>query len=72
MTKNMGSTDRRIRTLAAISIAVLLLTGEVGAIVAAVLGVLAVVLLATSAVSFCPLYAPFKVSTGKKTSVQSR
>jgi hypothetical protein len=72
MTKNMGSADRLIRTFAALAIAVALVTGQVDGIVAIVLGVLAVVFLATSAVSFCPLYAPFRISTGKKVSVDAR
>ena len=72
MKKNMGTTDRIVRTAAAVVIAVLLLTGQVSGVVATILGVLAVVFLATSIVSFCPLYVPFKVSTGQKTSSQGK
>lgn len=72
MEKNMGSVDRTIRILAALVIAILLLTGQIQGIVAIVVGVLAVVFLATSVVSFCPLYLPFKISTRKETPPKTR
>lgn len=65
MTKNVGPADRIVRTLLAIVLGVLIFTGEVSGTLAIVLGVLAVVLLATSAVSFCPLYVVGKLSTLK-------
>jgi hypothetical protein len=65
MKKNMGAADRAIRVLAALVIFVLLLTGQIGGIIATVLGILAIVFLLTSAVSFCPLYLPFSISTRK-------
>jgi hypothetical protein len=68
MKKNMGTADRAIRVLAAIVIAVLLLTGQFGGVLATVLGILAIVFLVTSAISFCPLYLPFKISTRKNMS----
>jgi hypothetical protein len=67
MNKNMGSADRLIRTLLAIVIGVLVLTGEVTGTLAIILGIVAVAFLATSTISFCPFYAPFKISTMKKT-----
>jgi hypothetical protein len=67
MTRNMGSADRIVRTAAAIVIAALLLTGGVSGIASIILGVIAVAFLATSAARFCPVYVPFKVSTGRKT-----
>lgn len=66
MTRNMGSFDRVFRTLVAIAAGVLILANVVTGITAIVLGVLAVVLVLTSAVSYCPLYASFKISTHKK------
>jgi len=66
MTKNMGTIDRAIRTLLAIVVAILYFTGEISGTTALVLGILAIVFLATSAMSFCPLYAPFKIRTLKK------
>jgi hypothetical protein len=62
----MGSFDRVFRTLAAIAAGVLILANVVTGITAIVLGVLAVVLVLTSAVSYCPLYASLKISTHKK------
>lgn len=66
MTKNMGSIDRIIRLAAAIIIALLIGTQAITGLAAIILGILAVVFVITSAVSFCPLYVPFKISTKKK------
>lgn len=59
----MGSTDRIVRVLIAAVIAVLFFTNVITGIVGTVLLVLAGVFLLTSVVSFCPLYAPFGIST---------
>jgi hypothetical protein len=66
MKKNLGSADRIIRALLAILLGTLVLTGELTGTRAVVLGIVAVFLLATSTVSFCPAYLPFKISTMKK------
>ena len=68
MKKNMGSADQIVRILIAVGIAVLYLTGTISGTLALVLGVLAVVFVATSFMSFCPLYLPFGISTRKKAS----
>lgn len=68
MKKNMGSTDRVIRTLVALAIGVLIVGGPLNGTLAVILGLLAVVFLATSAMGFCPLYASFKISTMKRSS----
>lgn len=68
MKKNMGTTDQIVRTVAAVAFVALLLTRQVSGITAVILGVLAVIFLGTSVMSFCPLYAPCKISTVKKTS----
>lgn len=65
MKKNMGTTDRVIRILVAAVIAILYFSGTLTGILGIVLLVLAVVFLLTSFVSFCPLYAPFGISTCK-------
>ncbi len=65
MKKNMSSADQIIRILIAIGIAVLYFTGTISGALALVLGVLAVVFVATSFMSFCPLYLPFGISTIK-------
>jgi uncharacterized membrane protein len=63
MKKNMGSIDRVIRVVLAVAFGVLVLTGTVNGVLAIILGVLAVVFLGTAAIGFCPLYAPFGIST---------
>jgi hypothetical protein len=65
-TKNMGSADRIIRLTLVALVVVLYVTGVIGGTLAIILGVLAVVFLVTSLVSFCPLYVPFGISTRKK------
>jgi hypothetical protein len=66
MTKNMGTVDRIIRFVFAVAVVVLYFTGVISGILAIILGILAAVFLLTSIVGFCPLYAPFKLSTIKK------
>lgn len=66
MNKNMGNIDRAIRTMVALTIITLYLTDNISGLVAIVLGMLALIFLLTSVISFCPLYAPFKISTCKK------
>ncbi|KAA3664423.1 MAG: DUF2892 domain-containing protein [Chloroflexi bacterium] len=67
MTKNMGTVDRIVRVTLAVVVAILYFTGAISGVAAIILSILAIVFLATSFVSFCPLYAPFKISTiGKK------
>ena len=63
MKKNIGSIDRTIRTiLAPVLVVVGVLVGP-GGWLAIVLYALAAILLATAAVSTCPLYLPFGLST---------
>lgn len=68
MKKNMGFADKITRVLFAIIIAMLYFTNQITGVAAIVLGLFAVVFLLTSLVGFCPLYAPFKISTLKKDS----
>ncbi|MDX1637713.1 MAG: DUF2892 domain-containing protein [Balneolaceae bacterium] len=69
MKKNMGNTDRIIRTLLAIVFAILYFTDVVTGTLGIVLVVLGGIFLLTSFVSFCPLYAPFGLSTCKTETV---
>lgn len=62
----MGNMDKVIRIFIALTVAVLYFTNIINGITAIILGVLAVIFLATSFISFCPLYYPFKISTRKK------
>lgn len=66
MNKNMGNADRVIRLLLAVLVGVLYFTNVISGTLAIVLGVLAVIFLVTSFVSFCPLYVPFRLSTRKQ------
>ena len=63
MKKNMGTADRIIRVIIAAIIAVLYFTGIIPGTPGVILLVLAVVFVLTSLISFCPLYAPFGLST---------
>jgi len=67
MKKNMGIADRIVRIITAVILGVLVFNGTITGALAWVLGVLALVLLLTSFVSFCPLYAPFSITTQKST-----
>ena len=63
MKKNMGTADRIIRTAIAVVIGVLYFTGVLGGTLALILGIVAVLFLLTSLVSFCPTYTLFGIST---------
>lgn len=67
MSHNMGSADRIVRA-AIVAPALVIIALVVGASSAAgiVLFVLAAVMLATSAVGTCPLYAPLGITTCKR------
>jgi Na+(H+)/acetate symporter ActP len=65
MKQNMGSADRIVRVLLAAVVAFLYFTDQITGTAALVLGLFAVIFIATSAMGFCPLYAPFKLSTKK-------
>lgn len=66
MKKNLGLTDRAIRVLAAIVIAILYFTKTVSGSLALFLGIIALVLIFTSLINFCPLYSVFGINTSKK------
>ncbi len=66
MKKNMGSTDKIIRVLLAVVFAALYFTGTVGGTLGIVLLVLGGVFLATSLISFCPLYTILGMNTCPK------
>jgi hypothetical protein len=63
MKKNMGTTDRLIRIVLAVVIAILYFTNTISGTLALVLGGLAIIFVLTSFISFCPLYAPFGITT---------
>ncbi len=60
MEYNVGTTDRLLRLVAGLGIAI------AGVIFESYWGLIGVVLLATAIFKFCPLYLPFKINTSKK------
>ena len=67
MKQNMGTADRLIRSLAvAPALLVLAYLVGFGSIVGVLATVGAVVMVATAAVGFCPLYAPFDFHTNAR------
>ncbi len=66
MKKNMGTPDKLIRIILAVLIAGLYGAGMISGALATILLILAAVFIMTSAISFCPLYLPFGISTAKK------
>lgn len=65
MQKNMGTTDKLIRVLIAAVIGVLYFLDKISGTLAYVLMGVAIVLLVTSLVNFCPLYRLLGTSTCK-------
>ena len=63
MKKNMGTADKSIRLIIAVIIGILYFTGTVSGTLGIILLVAAGVFVLTSFISFCPLYAPFGMST---------
>jgi len=63
MAKNVGKNDKTIRLIVAIVIAILILTGVLHGAWGWILGILAVLLAITSAISFCPVYKVLGIST---------
>jgi hypothetical protein len=60
MKQNVGNVDRIVRIVIGVAIAAL------GIAFKSWLGLIAIVFFATAAVSTCPLYMPFGISTKKK------
>ena len=65
MKRNLSNIDRIVRVIVAALFAYLSFGGVVTGTLGIVLVVLGAVFLLTSVVSFCPLYAMFKLSTFK-------
>lgn len=66
MKHNVGSADKIVRFLIAAVVAVLYFTNTISGTVAIVLGIIAIVMVLTSFISFCPLYGIFRINTIKK------
>lgn len=65
MKRNMSNIDRVVRVIIAAVFAFLYFSGTVTGALGIVLLVLGAVFVLTSIIAFCPLYAPFKISTYK-------
>ena len=65
MKRNMSNTDRIVRVLISALFAYLYFGGIVTGTLGIVLLMLAGVFTLTAVIAFCPLYAPFKLSTYK-------
>lgn len=63
MEKNIGKTDKTIRIIAALILAVLAVSGTISGVFGVILIILAAVLLITAFVGSCPLYTLLKIST---------
>jgi hypothetical protein len=63
MKANVGNTDKLIRIILAIVLGTLYLTNTVSGVLGIVVLIFAVILVATSLISFCPIYPLFGIST---------
>ena len=63
MKKNMGSADRIIRIIIAAIVGILYFTDTISGTLVLIVLILAGIFVLTSLISFCPLYAPFGIST---------
>ena len=65
MKRNMGNTDKGMRIIVAISVALLYYFNVIEGTLAYVLMAVAIIFLLTSLVNFCPLYKVFGINTCK-------
>ena len=63
MKSNMGNTDRIVRIIAAVLIFILFFTGTISGVLGTVLLVVGGIFIATSVISFCPLYSLFGINS---------
>ena len=66
MKPNMGTVDRIIRLVVVVIIAALYFTNQISGLALIILGVIAAAFLVTSLIGWCPIYAPFGISTKPK------
>ena len=70
MKSNLGMADKVVRILAAVAIGILYFMNVITGTAAIVLLIVAIILVLTSLISFCPIYYMLGIKTRKKT-VQS-
>jgi hypothetical protein len=63
MKRNMGNTDRIIRAIIALTIAVLYFSGIITGTIGIILLIVSVIFLLTILLSFCPVYLLFGIKT---------
>jgi hypothetical protein len=63
MKANMGGLDRSIRIIVAITVGILYWQNLISGTLAYILLAVAAILVLTSLISFCPLYAIFRLNT---------
>ncbi|MFW5727088.1 MAG: YgaP family membrane protein [Spirochaetota bacterium] len=66
MTSNVGKADKIVRYLISVVFIVLIIAGVVEGALAVLLGIAALVLSATAAISFCGLYTVLGITTRPK------
>jgi hypothetical protein len=66
MTANVGSVDRAVRWIAGVALILLGVFGVLQGTVAIIGYVVAAIALITGTMSYCPLWAVFKINTRKK------
>jgi hypothetical protein len=62
----MGTVDKVIRILVAVVVVILYFTHVIFGTLAIILLILSGIFVLTSLISFCPLYIPFGINTGRK------
>lgn len=67
MKANLGMTDKVVRILAAVAIGILYFMNVITGTAAIVLLIVAILLVLTSLISFCPIYYLLGIKTRKKT-----
>lgn len=68
MRKNMGMSDRSIRTAIVIAIVVAYFAGAISGTLAIVLGIVAAAFLLTSLIGMCPVYSLLGISSRPRSS----
>jgi len=66
MKANMGSTDKMVRIILAVVIAIIFFSNVISGTLGIILLILAGVFVLTSLISFCPLYPLIGMNTKKK------
>jgi hypothetical protein len=67
MKANLGMADKVVRILAAVAIGILYFMNVITGTMAIVLLIVAIILVLTSLISFCPIYYFLGIKTRKKT-----